>query len=65
MEERKKKDFGDLCPADGLSGRKTVKAEFRFLPSSTDLSKKSHFYSALLFLSKHERKVVATGSTVS
>jgi len=61
MEERKKKDFGDLCPADGLAGRKTVKAEFRSLPSSTDPSKKSHFYPTLLFLSNHESKVIATG----
>ena len=43
MEEGKKKDFGDLCNVDGLSGRKTVKAEFRSLPSSTDPSKKSDF----------------------
>ena len=42
-KERKK--ILEICPADGLSrsGRKTVKAEFRSLPSSTDPSKKSHF----------------------
>jgi len=61
MEERKKKDL-EIYPANGQLGTKnSQKAEFRSLPSLTDLtSKKIPFYPVLFYISKHEFKMTAT-----